>query len=166
MMSASEEGDNKTVSTVPLGENDARNGETHAAEEYETVQLEACDKGTTDALQEDALGKESWTEYDISSKNLKEGGAAVPQSPAVSEITPVEDDDKPQYFESSAPIRILVSDPKKAEEVSKLGIRTTFVSYCIQSETSLAEYPFTKRAVWRRFKDFDVSDVTAGRGLE
>ena len=140
------------------------NGETNN-EGFETVALEACASRTEDVAEredEDNTTKESWTTYELSKGN----GAAtstVPQSPAVSEITPVEEDTQPEFLDSAGPIQISVSNPKKAEEISKLGIRSSFTSYYVQSETSLADYPFTKRAVWRRFKDFDVSTAIGRR---
>ena len=141
------------------------NGETNN-EGFETVALEACASRTEDVAEREEDGdnarKESWTTYELS-KGDGVTTSTVPQSPAVSEITPVEEDTQPEFLDSAGPVQIFVSNPKKAEEISKLGIRSTFTSYYVQSETSLADYPFTKRAVWRRFKDFDVSTLIGKR---
>lgn len=134
------------------------------SEDYETVQLEAYDEGSKSAPSAPVAeeGEEAWTTYELS-KEMDSKPSPVPKSPAVSEITPeVEEEEKPEFLLSEAPIQISVTNPKKAEEVSKLGIRTTFTSYFVQSETNLTDYPFTKRAVWRRYKDFDVRDQCLG----
>lgn len=111
----------------------------------ETAQLEAWSPITP--KEEDTDTRESWTTYEIS----KPAKTQTPQSPVNSEITP---EDAVEESTDSR-IRISVSNPKKSEELTKLGIRTSFVSYAVQTETILDDFPFTKRTVWRRFRDFD-----------
>eukprot|EP00210_Caulerpa_lentillifera_P004766 g4550.t1 len=116
-------------------------------EEYETVKLEACTPGTSN--EEESNNTDSWTSYAIS----KTAKTRTPRSTATSEITP---EDESGVISDEFRIRVSVSNPKKSEEISKLGIRTTFVSYEVQTETRLEEFAFSKRTVWRRFRDFDA----------
>eukprot|EP00210_Caulerpa_lentillifera_P002620 g2507.t1 len=122
----------------------------NTVEEYEPVKLEA--RMSDVPMNEEELAQqqsnESWSNYNITKL------ASVQPSPS-SEIIP-EDKTPDDYLLASSRIRISVSNPQKKDEVSKLGIRNTFVSYLIQSDTKLDEFPFSRRSVWRRFRDFDA----------
>lgn len=136
-------------------EGNSQNETREEHDEYSTIRLEAYEL-TEQAPTTNASEKEtnaSWTIYELSEPSKFR--PSIVTSPKMSEII-AEDEMEPGYLASTASIQISVSNPKKSEETSKLGIRTTFTTYFVQSETSLADYPFTKRAVWRRYKDFDV----------
>lgn len=79
----------------------------------------------------------------------------------LSEITPAENSEPDGLANPSLPvgstIQVWVSNPKQVEDINKMGMRSSYTSYFVQCQTTLKSYPYTQRSVWRRFKDFEVS---------
>lgn len=111
------------------------------------------DDGEVVGAKEDEQGVEAWNTYN----EVSLGTPVAPNTPAsFSEITPADEKTESKGDSvSNTTVQIWVSNPKQVEEVSKLGMKSTYTSYFVKSQTSLQSYPFKERAVWRRFRDFD-----------
>lgn len=59
-------------------------------------------------------------------------------------------------------IRVWVRDPERSEAPSKLGIRTTYFTYLVRTESVLQGMRTDGTEVRRRFSEFDVSGRPGG----
>ncbi|GMH35563.1 hypothetical protein BSKO_03431 [Bryopsis sp. KO-2023] len=124
-------------------------------EEVDAPNGKGADNGGEIGAKKDADDIGAWNTYN----EVSLGAPVNPTtSPNFSEIMPADENSEsmPQSPTlNNMAVQIWVSNPKQVEEVSKLGMKSTYTSYFVKSQTSLQSYPFKERAVWRRFRDFD-----------
>lgn len=61
--------------------------------------------------------------------------------------------------------QVWVREPEKQDGVNRLGLRSSYFTYCVRTEATLPSLRAEGTEVRRRFSDFDVS-ARSGRGRE